>query len=79
LILQKHNYFKISVICGIIIISTLVLFQNFNSCPAKQFSIIDEIIEYEKTLDPNICVSLAEKIDNLNNECRSEFETLDCG
>jgi len=79
LILQRHNYYKVSVICGIIIISTLLLFQNFNSCSAKQFSIIDEIIEYEKTFDPNICISLAEKIDDLNNECKYEFETPDCG
>ncbi|HWP78071.1 MAG: hypothetical protein AB1299_04930 [Thermoproteota archaeon] len=76
--LQKHNYFRIAVVGGIIIIATLVLFQNFNSCPAKQFSIIDEIVEYERTLDPNICISIAEKIDRLNNECNSGLETLDC-
>jgi hypothetical protein len=66
-------------VCGIIIISSLILFQNFNSCSSKQFSIIDEIVEYERTLDPNICMSLAEKIDRLNNECSSDFETPDCG
>jgi hypothetical protein len=66
-------------VCGIIIISTLVLFQNFSSCPARQFSIIDEIVEYERTLDPDICISIAEKIDQLNNECKSGFETPDCG
>ncbi|MGQ0772664.1 MAG: hypothetical protein ACT4NT_07840 [Nitrososphaerota archaeon] len=57
----------------------MVLFQNFSSCPARQFSIIDEIVEYERTLDPNICISIAEKIDQLNNECKSGFETPDCG
>jgi len=77
--LQRHNYFKVSVIVGIILISALVLFQNFNSCTAKQFSIIDEIVEYEKTYDPNICISIAEKIDRLNTECKSGFETPDCG
>jgi hypothetical protein len=76
---QKHNYFKISVVGGIIIISALVLFQNFNSCPAQQFSIIDEIVEYERTFDPNTCISIAEKIDRLNNECRSDLEIPDCG
>jgi hypothetical protein len=79
LIFQKHNYFKISVIAGVIIISSLLLFQNFNSCPAKQFSIIDEIIQYESTMDPNICVSIAEKIDKFNYECSAGFETLECG
>ncbi|MEM3008029.1 MAG: hypothetical protein QXW37_01165 [Candidatus Nitrosotenuis sp.] len=79
MILQRHNYFRIALVGGIIIIATLILFQNFNSCPAKQFSIIDEIVEYERTLDPNICISIAEKIDRLNNECNSGLETLDCG
>jgi hypothetical protein len=76
---QRNNYFKISLVCGIIIVSTLILFQNFNSCPAKQFSIIDEIIKYEKTMDPNLCMSLAEKIDKINKECKYDFETPDCG
>jgi low affinity Fe/Cu permease len=67
------------VIVGIIIISTLVLFQNFNSCTARQFSVIDEIIEYERSYDPNICISIAEKIDKLNVECKAGFETPDCG
>jgi len=77
--LQRHNYFKVSVVCGIVIISVLVLFQNFNLCPSQQFSLVDEIVEYEKTFDPNICISIAEKIDRLNQECKSDFETPDCG
>jgi hypothetical protein len=77
--LQGHNYFKFSVIGGIIIISALVLFQNFNSCNAQQFSVIDEIVEYERTFDPNTCISIAEKIDKLNNECGSGLELPDCG
>lgn len=66
-------------VVGIILISSLVLFQNSNSCTAKQFTIIDEIVEYEKTYDPNTCISIAEKIDRLNAECKSGFETPDCG
>lgn len=64
---------------GIVIISSLIIFQNFNSCPARQFAIIDEIIAYETTMDPNSCISLAEKINNLNSECNSDLETVDCG
>lgn len=66
-------------IVGIIIITTLVLFQNFNSCTSKQFTVIDEIIEYERTFDPNICISIAQKIDQLNAECKAGLETPDCG
>ncbi|WP_052755564.1 hypothetical protein [Candidatus Nitrosotenuis cloacae] len=65
--------------CGIVIISALILFQNFNSCPARQFSIIDEIIQYEQSLDYSTCVSLAEKIQTLNAECPSNLETIQCG
>lgn len=61
------------------LISTLILFQNFNSCNAKQFSIIDEIIQYEQTMDPVMCVSIVEKISTLNAECSSGLETPDCG
>ena len=64
---------------GIIIISALVLFQNYSSCPARQFSLVDEIVAYEQTLDPNACISIAEKIDKLNAECKSGFEMPDCG
>jgi hypothetical protein len=55
------------------------MFQNFNSCPARQFSIIDEIIQYESAMDYSMCVSLAEKIQTLNAECPSNLETLQCG
>ncbi|WP_048195146.1 hypothetical protein [Candidatus Nitrosotenuis uzonensis] len=79
MILQRHNYFRLSVIVGIAIIASLILFQNFNSCPARQFAIIDEIIAYERTLDPNSCISLVEKIHQLNSECSSDLEIVDCG
>ncbi|WP_162858633.1 hypothetical protein [Candidatus Nitrosotenuis aquarius] len=76
---QKSNYYKLSVVGGIIIIASLIMFQNFNSCPARQFSIIDEIIQYESAMDYSMCVSLAEKIQTLNAECPSNLETLQCG
>jgi len=79
LIFQRNNYYKISVICGIAIISSLIIFQNFSSCPAKQFSIIDDIVQYEKTMNPNACAALVEKISTLNAECKSGLEIPDCG
>lgn len=66
-------------ICGVVIIASLLLYQNFYSCSAKQFAIIDEIVDYEKTLDPNTCISLSEKITELNYECSYDFEIPDCG
>ncbi|MFM7862069.1 MAG: hypothetical protein ACKO7Y_04945 [Candidatus Nitrosotenuis sp.] len=76
---QKSNYYKLSIVGGIIIIASLIMFQNFNSCQARQFAIIDEIIQYESTMDYSMCVSLAEKIQTLNTECPSNLETLQCG
>lgn len=75
----KNNYFKISVVCGIAIIASLIVFQNFNSCPAKQFSLIDDITKYEQTYDPNMCLAIAEKIEQINSECGSGLELPDCG
>ncbi|MEM2160524.1 MAG: hypothetical protein QXN55_06195 [Candidatus Nitrosotenuis sp.] len=67
-----------SVIGGIAIIAVLIVFQNFSSCPARQFSIIDEILAYEDTMDYSMCVSLAEKIQTLNSECPSNLEIPQC-
>ena len=40
---------------------------------------MSEIEEYEKLLDPQQCVILVNKIINLNDECKTEFDIVDCG
>jgi hypothetical protein len=40
---------------------------------------MSEIEEYKKLQDPQQCVILVDKITNLNNECKTEFDILDCG
>lgn len=64
--------------CGVIIIASLVVFQNFYSCTARQFSLIDEIVQYERTMNPNACIAIAEKIYRLNIDCNAGLETLEC-
>jgi hypothetical protein len=40
---------------------------------------MSEIEEYKKLQDPQQCVILVDKIASLNNECKTEFDILDCG
>ena len=42
-------------------------------------SILNEIKIYEKSLDPEFCESILEKIDSFNISCNPKFEILDCG
>jgi len=79
LILQKNNLkilISISVVFFVIII--LILFSN-NSCGISHMSILNEITFYEKTLDPEFCEVILEKIDFFNETCEPQIEILDCG
>jgi len=60
-------------------IFAFLVFQNLNSCTSRQFSITDDIRQYEITLDPEVCVALAERIFSHNAECGSDLEPVDCG
>lgn len=65
--------------CGIALIAAVVLIADSSSCTARQFSMVEDIVQYEQTLDPNMCVALAEKIAGLNADCNAGLETVDCG
>ncbi|MEO2201304.1 MAG: hypothetical protein ABGW47_01290 [Nitrosopumilus sp.] len=41
-------------------------------------SILNEITFYEKTLDPEFCEVILEKIDFFNETCEPQIEILDC-
>jgi len=70
---------KFAILIGVFIITGLVLIQMFDSCSLRQLSIMLEIEEYKKLLDPQQCVILVDKIINLNDECKTEFDIVDCG
>lgn len=61
------------------VIAGLALIQTFDSCSLRQLSIMSEIEEYKKSQDPQQCVLLVEKIINLNAQCKTEFDVIDCG
>ncbi len=78
LILQKNNLkilISISVVFFVIII---LIFSSDNSCGISHMSILNEITFYEKTLDPEFCEVILEKIDFFNETCEPQIEILDC-
>ncbi len=61
------------------VIARLVLIQTFDSCQLRQLSIMSELEGYKKLQDPQQCVILVDKIINLNAQCKTEFDVVDCG
>jgi hypothetical protein len=49
-----------------------------NSCTFERLLILDDVSTYEKSLDPELCEIVVEKIDMFNDECESNMEILDC-
>lgn len=62
-------------------ISVVVVFiLSFDqSCGIQHISILNEISLYEKSLDPELCEVIVEKIDYFNDKCEPQIEILDCG
>ena len=79
LILQKNNLRNIFlIIFGFITI--IVIFFSYNtSCGVEHMSLLNEIKIYEKSLDPEFCELVLEKIDSFNDSCNPILEILDCG
>ena len=79
LILPKTNL-KYFVLISLVIFSVMgiLMFTN-NSCSVDHLIISNEISSYEKSLDPEICENILEKIDLYNDQCPSQIEILDCG
>lgn len=58
----------------------MVLFSlSGNSCGIKHMQILNEINTFEKSLDPEICEMIVEKINLFNDSCEPKIEILDCG
>ncbi|WP_297591911.1 hypothetical protein [Nitrosopumilus sp.] len=73
----KLSYF-ILIAIGIFFVGIFVGFSGY-SCGVEHMLIINEISLYEKSLDPNFCEEIIEKIDLFNDTCEPEIEILDCG
>ena len=79
LILQKTNLKNLTLIVfGILFIGLILSFTGY-SCGIEHILIIDDISSYEKSLDPEFCEIILEKIDLFNDDCDPQIEILDCG
>ena len=79
LIFQKNNLRNILLIIFGILIFIAIFFSYDTSCGVDHMSILNEIKLYEKSLDPEFCELILEKIDSFNYSCTPTFEILDCG
>jgi len=80
LTLQKiKNIRQLILISVSIVIATLVLGFVIDSCGFRHVEIITELKLYEKSLDPDVCYALVEKINSFNLDCSPEVEIMDCG
>lgn len=79
LIFQKTNlkYFILIILGFLFVIG--ILMMDDSSCIVDHVIISDEISSYEKSLDPEFCENILEKIDLYNDQCDSQIEILDCG
>jgi len=79
LIFQKINLKNLIIVTfGILIVGLLINFSNY-SCTPQHMMIIDDVSLYEKSLDPEFCEIIVEKINSFNDDCEPKIEILDCG
>ncbi|MCH7966379.1 MAG: hypothetical protein IIB02_03015 [Thaumarchaeota archaeon] len=68
----------ILIVIGISIIVILISLTEY-SCGIQHMIILNEITSYDKSLEPEFCEIIVEKIDLFNDDCEPQIEILDCG
>ena len=79
LIFQKTRIKNLTIILFGVLFVVLVIGFMGDPCSVNHFLITNEISSYEKSLDPELCENILEKIDSYNDMCTSQIEILDCG
>ena len=79
LISLKSNLRNIFLIFFGISVVIVIFFTYDTSCGVEHMSILNQIHLYEKSLDPEFCELIVEKIDSFNYSCNPTIEILDCG
>ena len=74
--ISLKNFILIAI--GISIVGILIA-STGNSCGIEHMIILNEITSYEKSLEPEFCEIIVEKIDLFNDDCKPQIEILDCG
>ncbi len=57
----------------------IILGFTVYSCVIQHIAIMADLKSYEKSLDPEFCDVLVEKINLFDANCKPEIEILDCG
>ena len=79
LIFQKTSLRNLILIAvGISIVGISISLTGY-SCGIQHMIILNEITSYEKSLEPEFCEIIVEKIDLFNDDCEPQIEILDCG
>ncbi len=79
MILQKIKTIRYLILICIFVCSIIIIGIILNSCGIQHIAIITNLKSYEKSLDPEFCDVLVEKINLFNADCKPEVEILDCG
>jgi len=76
---QKTNLRNLILIAiGISIVGITIGLTGY-SCGIQHMIILNEIVSYEKSLEPEFCETIVEKIDLFNDDCEPQIVILDCG
>jgi len=67
------------IIAVIVLVGTGTGLLVLNSCPARHFSLLNDLNQNSENMDPDFCYELLEKIDLFNEECQPQIEIIDCG
>jgi hypothetical protein len=78
LLKNKKTSYLILISFGIFLFGIFLIIPG-DSCGLRHISIVNDLKTYEKSLDPEFCEVLVEKIDSFNLECSPYVEILDCG
>lgn len=72
---------KYGIIVSMAVLTAIILYNIWfvNSCPIMHVTVVNELEQYQETLDPELCDELVNKIIELNEECGIEIEPIDCG
>ena len=78
---KMSKILKYGIIVVMTVLTAIILYNVWfvNSCPVKHMTVVDDLKQYQKTLDPELCDNLVNKIIELNEECGIEIEPIDCG
>ena len=79
LIFQKTSLRNFVLIASGILIVVILIVSSDSSCGIQHMIILNEITSYEKSLEPEFCEIIVEKIDLFNDDCEPQIEILDCG